>query len=1253
MKKVRIFGMLCVLILVACFAAGNADAVEVIRNGDFASDMNDWVVNPDLPDTWNPYSSGSVSLHPSVTNFYGTILYQNLNVTDIGGVTFTLAMNVFKSSAPDGKTLAVYASYVDNSGTVNRVKLINPDNSAIADSPTPVSTTYAFPADAYKLIRLEIAKEDYGEFYVDSISLTADGVTVGTVPLITDISPATGPYDTIVTITGQNFGTTTGEVFIGDEPVAPGAWSDTAISLTVREPVPSGSVVVRTDFVQSAPFGHFEVTSPYFTFNLMQDEVTAIRGQTVDLTIRVNFNNGFTTADGIGFAIPELPTAADFTPVPVKTGGGVALRIDTSGIAPGMHQYTVQSNEAHSVDRVQYLYLNVVTVSDIKFYQSEWNPETFQNDKTYLTGPVNATVQGQILTGLALEVLDGNGNLIANPAINLRSDTPRLIVYDAGFWTEIYAVDNAAGAHLIAETPDGYSASLPVNISVPDSPKVLGLGIIPETVTNARTDPIEFSATGVGDSSLSYGHSGLLGLTDDTRDWSTDYLTVSGSFKLDLTSPPQMGTYLFNAATAHCDEYFNCTQTAFRVAPLTIVNDSRYAEIAGGIKSLDSDIPPQMLEHFALEFYDASGNLIFSRAHDQYGNAEVSYRIGAIIPGVYKVRFYPGDGSMIRAQWWPNAADISGAQPLTFTAGGTVDGIYFFAQSVPTISFIGSVAEALDFPSTPVAGAMVEYYGANYINPVNTDDAGAFNMPDIPRGEDFSLKITKSGYTTVYSGNMASNSTIVSPLPFALFPDTQLSAWGIESGKGMVSGHVARRDNPFNNLSGATVTAVDAVNPATSYPVEYLQTDGSFGDTQTSTSGLYAVRNVPDGTRLNLTAHLADYDFGLPASVTAHGDALTEKSLLGTLLSSDEAAVAAAFNNAIGLLNLKNITGFMTYVSADYLDRGEDYAQFLANITNMVNDPNFKPMSYTITSTTITGDMATLEITWTGGNDAGHTDTMIFKKEGDSWKLYGNQQLFEAFAESGYQALSDAPTIYWVSLSVNDPVEVITSVHVAGPGLPAEGIALYHDTINKNWMSWPTEPAQSNLNPDFGRTAPALPLVYTFTINYNDGSPQQKVQTATVVRFLDDVYAENVSPMRGQAAEEPLTFSWNGAPGFSYSVSLSNPMNMPIWNIYNVTGTTVAYDGPALPVGFYTYTIGFYDGNGSSSYRTTPFSIGVMGDMDGDGQVTTTDVILGMQILAGAPGSGTLPVTADINHDGKIGLSDVLYTLDHAAGLRP
>ncbi|HEY2499109.1 MAG TPA: IPT/TIG domain-containing protein [Candidatus Angelobacter sp.] len=65
-----------------------------------------------------------------------------------------------------------------------------------------------------------------------------------TAPQVSQLSPASGPVGTVITISGLNFGGTQGSVSIGGTNAAIGSWTDTQISVTVPSGVAAGNANV-------------------------------------------------------------------------------------------------------------------------------------------------------------------------------------------------------------------------------------------------------------------------------------------------------------------------------------------------------------------------------------------------------------------------------------------------------------------------------------------------------------------------------------------------------------------------------------------------------------------------------------------------------------------------------------------------------------------------------------------------------------------------------------------------------------------------------------------------------------------------------------------------------------------------------------------------------------------------------------------------------------------------------------------------
>jgi len=863
----------------------------LIQNGGFNGNLSGWTIQPSL-DPWNPLQpDGTVSLHPPSSGYTGTVIYQNLNITGIADKTFNFSMVLNSlSQMSTGNTIAVYLVYVDNANNIKRYKLVSPANSSISAN-TTVTGAYTFPTDAQKLIRLEIARENYGDFSVDDIVLTADGVTVGTVPVITAISPLSGPYGAVVTITGQNFGTVQGKVQIRGTSQTINSWSDTSIQVAIISPTRSGHLSVMLDNVQSnsnVP-NEFTITSPYYVVDATKNNIKVIKGQKAEFVLNLQFFNNYTTNQGISITTDQPSLNPFLTPLPAFNPGGVVMKIDTANLVAGTYQGNILYGEVGSAPFIRSVpfTLNVMTVQDIKFYS--WVSTGGPSTKTYIDH-VDVSAQGMVdgFYSMNTEVVVNDGSVMTGVPLAFTGDPNFITAYKNNYGGYDFYAEGASGqATVTAVAPDGFTKSLAFNITIPATPQVTSISISPATVTNKYTDTLAFSASGT--EAIGYGSIGMLAIKEDTRDWYDSYRSVSGTFKLDLTTPPDLGTHLFTASIS------SATYPApEKVVPLTIVNDPSYALIRGGVRSLDASILGHGMESFTLEFYDSLSVKQFSRAYwsSAMSTAGPNFEIGAIPPGTYKIKFVP-NSPLIHSQWWPNANDIGGAQAVTFAAGAVVNNIYFFAWSVPTISFSGGVRDSSII--SPVSGNPIAGAGVNVLEAsssfATTDTAGNFVLNGIPMGQTFTIHVTPpyvtppnvTPYIPVYSGGLSSMTNIVSPWPFALLTVSEVSTWQVDgqnlwqTGKGMITSRVVNSANPGQTIAGAKISVVSAFG--NTYNVTYF--DGTaFGGTETAPNGLFYIYGIVPGDTVTVTASGSNWAFSTN-TYTVRSDSISEQLLFG------------------------------------------------------------------------------------------------------------------------------------------------------------------------------------------------------------------------------------------------------------------------------------------------------------------------------------------------------------------------------------
>jgi hypothetical protein len=634
---------------------------------------------------------GSTFLFPTAfVPVYPVSVSEDSFFVTAGGCSYTIAPTSASPTAAGGSATVSVTAGTDCAWTaVSNTAWLQVTSGASGTGNGPVGYTVAANTGGARTGTITIAGQTF------TVNQAA------AVPVITNLSATSGVYGASLTITGQNFGATQGAVKIGGfaSGVQITNWTNTSITVIAAR---SGPVTVITGGVESSPSSQsFQVTTPYFNVNLSNSSVKVIKNKKAEFILGVTFFNSFTTTAGITLALQggqaaTLNGAATFIPaLPIKRGGGIVLRIDTTTLPAGTYTANIVATSAEQNFNAGTMTLEVAavgTTNGIRFYELGEDYVT----KTYFTSKT-MTKQGQF--NIYCEVNDAEGNLLydhtkmtGNP-VGLTSSSPTkvLIQKDDHFGYQFYAQEN--GPATIQAAVGGVTAALEVTVTLPDTPQITAIVLSPQTVTNKYEETITFSATGT--ESIGYGTSGYLTMKDPSFNWSSDNKQVNGTFKLDLTTPPNPGFYNFYAFTG------GYSTTAQKVVPLTIANDSTYATIQGALRPLSDTLDPHMLEHFTLRFYDAStGAFAFARDYSSYSHSWPNFSIGAIVPGAYKILYMPWGGA--KPQWWPNANLISGAGPVTFTAGETQSDIYFFARPQPAGATVTISPVALNL-ATPAA----------------------------------------------------------------------------------------------------------------------------------------------------------------------------------------------------------------------------------------------------------------------------------------------------------------------------------------------------------------------------------------------------------------------------------------------------------------------------------------------------------------------------------------------------------------------
>jgi len=811
--------------------------------------------------------------------------------------------------------------------------------------------------------------------------------------------------------------------------------------------------------------------------------------------------------------------------------------------------------------------MEVTTIDSVRFIRWNYDPVNYTNTPEEVT-QIDLTAQGSF--SLDFEATDTLGDTwtamadfdtgIASP-LTVSSSNPSVVFVQPTTWsTDCYALA-AGSANIVVTATDGTQATLPVTVTIGETTPQVNASVSPTAVRHNYTGDIAFSATGshaltqVG-TSVS-GTVNFSSTFSDNGNWFNSNMAYSSTFQL-VDQEPAILTVLFSATTS------DGTTTATGYAPLQITADPTMGQLKGGVRILDD----MFAEFFMLEFYNTSGIKAFEREVALYHQKD--FHLVGIPAGDYRIRLVHEDYCGVRTtQWYPNADSMAEAQLLSFSAGGTVGNVYFFLTQGPSVSFTGTV---VDSSGSPVSGATVEMAGnASYCTATAND--GTFTLSGLPIDTVFSLRIAGTGFADTYSAMMRSSVDIdYTGLPYMLFNPAEVSAWGVVTGKGVITGKVWDKTSE-SGIADATVSCTSM----TGQPCSVIYPESTTS--ATASGGKYMILNVVDGDMVSVTADKTGVTVDARVFMT-HADAVNEGIVFGTT-DSNVVALRTDFDTAVAAFNNKDLTGFMAYVSESYLDDGVNKAALQSELQNEFNDPDFQPETCTVLNTAIDGTTAEMFVLWNGVE----TEVMSFVYDSGQWKLYGNQKRFDICARSGYEAQSENPNPYWVSLDVEDPADEIASVTVSGDGIDSS-ISLYHNTNDNRWNSWGTSVSETNLNPCWS-TRPALPLTYTFTIGYGTG--QSVTETVTVNSFVE-VFPTNPSPADGETVTGELVFSWTPVPGYSYGVELHDANWNRIWEEYDLTGSSITYDGDPLAGGSYVYNIVTRDFEDNYSILQTGFT---------------------------------------------------------------
>jgi uncharacterized protein (DUF2141 family) len=180
--------------------------------------------------------------------------------------------------------------------------------------------------------------------------------------------------------------------------------------------------------------------------------------------------------------------------------------------------------------------------------------------------------------------------------------------------------------------------------------------------------------------------------------------------------------------------------------------------------------------------------------------------------------------------------------------------------------------------NVPIAGAIVEKDGDPTIYTTTAAD-GSFTLDRLFLNQYVGLKISKSGYVPTYTTYYYLQDNLdLSPYPYHLCTQAELTSWGVAAGKGVFVGQVLNSGTtPYSPVGGVTVTAD---SNSVIYPVTYYS-GTAFGGTSTYANGIFVVPNVAPYQWVNLNASKSLWSFQ-NSGFSPRADSVSEGGLIGS-----------------------------------------------------------------------------------------------------------------------------------------------------------------------------------------------------------------------------------------------------------------------------------------------------------------------------------------------------------------------------------
>ncbi|MGJ8723229.1 MAG: hypothetical protein ACSHYB_01625 [Roseibacillus sp.] len=390
------------------------------------------------------------------------------------------------------------------------------------------------------------------------------------------------------------------------------------------------------------------------------------------MNVDIDCHNNCAPVGGITFSVPEAPTATPY-PANIAGDGGSRIGIDTTGLTPGLHTFTITASAAGFAPRTFPLTIDVRNPGALTLeYQDSsfnWIP---------LPTPLALTSQKEVPVQATL--VDDGGNDITD-YVDLTISTCDSTVIQA--WNASQPWDSSlvmpqddGSCTITVNGPGAISSDYPVTIATPADPKIESFTIVPTgtSIDNSGTSTFVITVTASqAMTGFSWGNNGSIVQSID-GEFSNGNLTYTATLQVDADTKPGLYTLDVGATLPSG----SATQ-----AKVFEVTNNPAAGMLTGYQALMRD---PFFSHGAtgtVEFYDPSTGLKSFEMTLPWGEGW-DYYLPNIPAGTYKIRWKteeePGYPT---PQWFDNAYDIADAAEVTIAPGATISHMNFFLDLLP------------------------------------------------------------------------------------------------------------------------------------------------------------------------------------------------------------------------------------------------------------------------------------------------------------------------------------------------------------------------------------------------------------------------------------------------------------------------------------------------------------------------------------------------------------------------------------------